>query len=88
MKYLPVFHHFKAIYQSLKHIFFLVKVVANASLNKNKNCKNTLNADINFLKHINNIAVFDLKQSDVQIKTHCNISLLQHRQTIYRHRHF
>ena len=88
MKYLPVFQHFKAIYQFLKHIFFLVKVVANASLNKIKNCKNTLNADINFLKHINNIAVFDLKQSDVQIKIHCNISLLQYRQTICRHRHF
>ena len=88
MKYLPVFQHFKAIYQFLKHIFFLVKVVDNASLNKIKNCKNILNADINFLKHINNIAVFDLKQSDVQIKIHCNISLLQHRQTICRHRHF
>ena len=88
MKYLPVFHHFKAIYQFLKHILFLVKVVANASLNKIKNRKNTLNADINSLKHINNIAVFYLKQSDVQIKIHCNISLLQHRQTICRHRHF
>jgi hypothetical protein len=57
-------------------------------LKKNKDWKNTLNANINFLKHINNITVFDLKQSDVQIKTHCNISLLQHRQTIFRHRHF
>jgi hypothetical protein len=33
-KYLPVplFHHFKAIYQFPKHIMFLVKIVANASL--------------------------------------------------------
>ena len=34
MKYLPLFHHFKAIYQYPKHIHFLVKVVANASLKK------------------------------------------------------
>ena len=34
MKYLPLFHHFKAIYQFPKHIFFLVKIVANASLKK------------------------------------------------------
>jgi hypothetical protein len=32
VKYLPVFHHFKAIYQFPKHIMFLVKIVANASL--------------------------------------------------------
>ena len=34
VKYLPLFHHFKAIYQFPKHIIFLVKIVANASLNK------------------------------------------------------
>ena len=34
VKYLPLFHHFKAIYQFPKHITFLVKIVANASLNK------------------------------------------------------
>ena len=33
MKYWPLFHHFKAIYQFPKHII-LVKVVANASLKK------------------------------------------------------
>ena len=32
MKYLPLFHHFKAIYQFPKHIIFWVKIVANASL--------------------------------------------------------
>ena len=32
MKYLPLFHHFKAIYQFPKHIIFLVNIVANASL--------------------------------------------------------
>ena len=32
MKYLPLFHHFKAIYQFPKCIIFLVKIVANASL--------------------------------------------------------
>jgi hypothetical protein len=31
VKYLPLFHHFKAIYQFPKHIFF-VKIVANAPL--------------------------------------------------------
>ena len=31
VKYLPLFHHFKAIYQFPKHIIFLVKIVANAS---------------------------------------------------------
>jgi hypothetical protein len=31
-KYLPLFHHFKAVYQFPKHIFFFVKIVANASL--------------------------------------------------------
>ena len=34
MKYLPLFHHFKAIYQFPKHIIFLVKIVANAPLIK------------------------------------------------------
>jgi hypothetical protein len=33
VKYLPLFHHFKAIYQFPKHIIFLVKIVANTSLN-------------------------------------------------------
>jgi hypothetical protein len=32
VKYLPLFHHFKAIYQLPNHIIFLVKIVANASL--------------------------------------------------------
>ena len=33
VKYLPLFRHFKTIYQFPKHIIFLVKIVANASLN-------------------------------------------------------
>ena len=33
VKYLPLFHHFKAIYQFQKQIIVLVKIVANASLN-------------------------------------------------------
>jgi hypothetical protein len=33
VKYLPLFHHFKAIYQFPKHIKLLVKIVANAPLN-------------------------------------------------------
>ena len=32
MKYLPLFHQFKAIYQFPKHIIFWVKIVANAPL--------------------------------------------------------
>jgi hypothetical protein len=32
VKYLPLFHHFKAIYQFPKHIIAWVKIVANASL--------------------------------------------------------
>jgi hypothetical protein len=36
VKYLPLFHHFTAIYQFPKHIMFLVKIVANASLIKKK----------------------------------------------------
>ena len=32
MKYLPLFHHFKAIYQFPKQIILLVTIVANASL--------------------------------------------------------
>jgi hypothetical protein len=32
VKYLSLFHHFKAIYQFPKHIIFLVKIVANAAL--------------------------------------------------------
>ena len=34
MKYLPLFHHIKAIYQFPKHIIVLDKIVANASLKK------------------------------------------------------
>jgi hypothetical protein len=36
VKYLPLFHHFKAIYQFPKYIIFWVKIVANASLKKIK----------------------------------------------------
>jgi hypothetical protein len=32
VKYLPLFHHFKAIYQFPKHIMFLVKIVDNTAL--------------------------------------------------------
>jgi hypothetical protein len=32
VKYLPLFHHFKAIDQFPKHIIFFVKIVANATL--------------------------------------------------------
>jgi hypothetical protein len=32
VNYLPLFHHFKVIYQFPKHIMFLVKFVANAAL--------------------------------------------------------
>jgi hypothetical protein len=35
VNYLPLFHHFKAIYQFPKHIIFLVKIVVNASLSMN-----------------------------------------------------
>ena len=36
MKYLPLFHHFKAIYQFPKPVIFLVKIVANAPLKELK----------------------------------------------------
>ena len=36
MKYLPLYHHFKAIYQFPKHIIVLVKIVANAPLIKDE----------------------------------------------------
>jgi hypothetical protein len=36
VKYLPLFHHFKAIYQFPKHIIFWVIIVANAPLKKCK----------------------------------------------------
>jgi hypothetical protein len=32
LKYLPLFHHFKTIYQFPKHIIFFIKIIANASL--------------------------------------------------------
>jgi hypothetical protein len=32
VKYLPLFHHFKAIYKFPKHIIYFVKCVANSSL--------------------------------------------------------
>jgi hypothetical protein len=37
VKYLPLFHHFKAIYQFPKHIIVLVKIVANAPLKEGEN---------------------------------------------------
>jgi hypothetical protein len=37
VKYLPIFHHFKAIYQFPKHIIFLVKIVASAPLSHHLN---------------------------------------------------
>jgi hypothetical protein len=39
VKYLPLFHHFKAIYQFPKHIIFLIKIVANALLMKKDQIK-------------------------------------------------
>ena len=32
VKYLPLFHNFKAIYLFPKHMIFLIKIVANAPL--------------------------------------------------------
>jgi AAA15 family ATPase/GTPase len=69
VKYLPLFHHFKAIYQFLKHIIFLVKIVANAPLNiikQNKKkskaqiCMNINGSKINFPKilPVQNITTF------------------------------
>jgi hypothetical protein len=34
VKYLPLFHHFKAIYQFPNHLIFLIKIVAYDSLKK------------------------------------------------------
>ena len=34
VKYLPLFHNFKAIYRFPKHIIFWVKIVANAALKR------------------------------------------------------
>jgi hypothetical protein len=47
VKYLPLFHHFKAIYRFPKHIIFLVKIVANASLNKHIKAIQTMSARLN-----------------------------------------
>ena len=48
MKYLPLFHHFKAIYQFPKNITFLVKIVASAPLSHHLN----LGALISLRSHI------------------------------------
>ena len=40
VKYLYLFHPFKAIYQFRKHIIFLVKIVANVSLSINNSLGN------------------------------------------------
>jgi hypothetical protein len=37
VKYLPLLHHFKAIYQFPKHIIGVVKIAANAALRYKKN---------------------------------------------------
>jgi hypothetical protein len=34
VKYLPLFHNFKAIYRFPKHIIFWIKIVANAALKR------------------------------------------------------
>jgi hypothetical protein len=39
VKYLPLFHHFKAIYQFPKHVFFGVKIVAKTALRHTKHAK-------------------------------------------------
>ena len=43
VKYLPLFHHFKAIYQFPKHIIVLVKIIANASLRHFQSLKTIVN---------------------------------------------
>ena len=57
MKYLPLFHHFKAIYQFPKHIIFLVKIVANASLSLIRMkiliiTKRSIKLEITYISHI------------------------------------
>jgi hypothetical protein len=57
VKYLPLFHHFKAIYQFPKHIIFLVKIVANASLSLIRMkiliiTKRSIKLEITYISHI------------------------------------
>jgi hypothetical protein len=63
VKYLPLFHHFKAIYQFPKHNF-LVQIVANASLKhyllynfQDKNTRKTF-------KYILDVTLFHRKRQD------------------------
>ena len=53
MKYLPLFHHFKAIYQFPKHIIGLVKIVAN----KNNNLFVRNDMDVNKHERLFNITL-------------------------------
>ena len=49
VKYLPVFHHFKGIYQFLKLIIFWVKIVANVPLSTlSVSVDYCISVDINF----------------------------------------
>ena len=56
VKYLPLFHHFIAIYQFPKHIIFFVKIVDNASL-KNLSLSNLGNTGFVF-SCILNLSIF------------------------------
>ena len=84
MKYLPLFHHFKAIYQFLKHIIFLVKIVANAPLNiikQNKKkskaqiCMNINGSKNNFPKilPVQNITAFLISWLFILLRTNTDI---------------
>jgi hypothetical protein len=57
LKYLPLFHHFKAIYQFPKHIIFLVKIIDNASLSSENTNKNARKGNIYDYLYLN-VALF------------------------------
>jgi hypothetical protein len=62
VKYLPLFHHFKVIYQFPKHIIFLVKIVANASLRE----YDTVGLPIDFFMKICDLVNFDMLFPNMQ----------------------
>ena len=71
VKYLPLFHHFIAIYQFPKHIIFFVKIVDNASL-KNLSLSNLGNTGFVF-SCILNLSIFSFFLSKYFIFKHSSL---------------
>ena len=84
VKQLPLFHHFKAIYQFPKHIIFLVKIIANAPLSVNLDSLSCSFTSISFLTNVG-VCILITQQNASNDKERKLIQVLQNDQLFVSH---